>query len=364
MVPSFNEQEQIIKYLQTGPTSTTRRGNYQRIQISTLSTQQMLIHALKDSPLEVMGLLVGNTQDDEILITKTFGLPVRSSETRVNAQADSYEYMVRYVNEMLENEYEVVVGWYHSHPGYDCWLSTVDQRTQDLNQRFQDPYVAVVVDPVKSQDDGVIALGAFRTMEAGGQLHSVELDIVQFDSDLNKGLSRPPLKYRCPSKENYNEEVTSNLLNKLYESMQQISSLQVENGTNSLSLLYRNPSGNRSVHTESQDVDQGLFSMSETKSSSDMSLTSTASTTGLATTELGSRPAADLGSSQSSVQLSAGRPSLYLRRESQRERPSSGNAEDTAVDYASYQAVKQKLLAHRTRRLDRLKAYRDCFRLP
>lgn len=34
---------------------------------------------------------------------------------------------------------EMVVGWYHSHPGFGCWLSGVDVNTQQsfeaLNQR-------------------------------------------------------------------------------------------------------------------------------------------------------------------------------------------------------------------------------------
>jgi COP9 signalosome complex subunit 5 len=38
-----------------------------------------------------------------------------------------------------------VVGWYHSHPGYGCWLSGIDVSTQALNQQFQEPFVAIVV---------------------------------------------------------------------------------------------------------------------------------------------------------------------------------------------------------------------------
>lgn len=27
----------------------------------------------------------------------------------------------------------MVVGWYHSHPGFGCWLSSVDINTQQVN---------------------------------------------------------------------------------------------------------------------------------------------------------------------------------------------------------------------------------------
>ena len=28
---------------------------------------------------------------------------------------------------------EMVVGWYHSHPGFGCWLSVVDMNTQQVS---------------------------------------------------------------------------------------------------------------------------------------------------------------------------------------------------------------------------------------
>jgi COP9 signalosome complex subunit 5 len=40
---------------------------------------------------------------------------------------------------------ENAVGWYHSHPGYGCWLSGIDVSTQLTNQTYTDPFVAIVV---------------------------------------------------------------------------------------------------------------------------------------------------------------------------------------------------------------------------
>ena len=31
---------------------------------------------------------------------------------------------------------EMVVGWYHSHPGFGCWLSGVDINTQQVQLHF------------------------------------------------------------------------------------------------------------------------------------------------------------------------------------------------------------------------------------
>ena len=48
---------------------------------------------------------------------------------------------VHYQVGRLEN----AIGWYHSHPGYGCWLSGIDVGTQMVNQQFQEPFVAIVV---------------------------------------------------------------------------------------------------------------------------------------------------------------------------------------------------------------------------
>merc|ERR1711916_331083 len=42
---------------------------------------------------------------------------------------------------------EMVVGWYHSHPGFGCWLSGVDVNTQKSFEALNERAVAVVVDP-------------------------------------------------------------------------------------------------------------------------------------------------------------------------------------------------------------------------
>ena len=61
------------------------------------------------------------------------------------------------------NKEEPGLGWYHSHPGYGCWLSGIDVDTQNFNQKFQDPWLAIVVDPVRTIAQQKVQLGAFRT---------------------------------------------------------------------------------------------------------------------------------------------------------------------------------------------------------
>lgn len=49
---------------------------------------------------------------------------------------------------------ENVLGWYHSHPGYGCWLSGIDVTTQLMNQKYQEPFVAIVIDPIRTISSG------------------------------------------------------------------------------------------------------------------------------------------------------------------------------------------------------------------
>lgn len=43
-----------------------------------------------------------------------------------------------------------ILGWYHSHPSYGCWLSGIDVDTSSRYQLINDPFVAIVIDPIKS----------------------------------------------------------------------------------------------------------------------------------------------------------------------------------------------------------------------
>merc|ERR1711910_92717 len=56
---------------------------------------------------------------------------------------------------------EMVVGWYHSHPGFGCRLSGVDINTQQSFEALSDRAVAVVVDPIQSVK-GKVVIDAFR----------------------------------------------------------------------------------------------------------------------------------------------------------------------------------------------------------
>lgn len=137
---------------------------FKKVYLSALAVIKMAVHAKAGGSIEVMGMMTGTIVKNAIMVNDVYPLPVEGTETRVNAQAEGYEYMVQYLECLKQvGRTEHIVGWYHSHPGYGCWLSGIDVATQSLNQNFQDPYLAVVVDPIKTMKQGKVEIGAFRT---------------------------------------------------------------------------------------------------------------------------------------------------------------------------------------------------------
>lgn len=142
---------------------------FTHVRVSALALLKMTIHARSGGNIEVMGLMTGYVSGTSIIITDAFRLPVEATETRVNAQAEADEYIVNFGELSREGggQKENPVGWYHSHPGYGCWLSGIDVGTQKQQQMVLDPFVAVVIDPDRTVSAGKVDIGAFRTYPEG-----------------------------------------------------------------------------------------------------------------------------------------------------------------------------------------------------
>jgi len=180
------------------------------VRISSVALIKMVMHARSGGIYEIMGLMQGkiDVATRSLVVMDAFALPVQGTETRVNAQNEAYEYMIQFkeaseqvsdlkrhaaaaactatdsavavLTHLQVGRLENVVGWYHSHPGYGCWLSGIDVNTQMTNQQHQDPFVAIVVslcarrvllcrswpcqiDPNRTISAGRVDIGAFRT---------------------------------------------------------------------------------------------------------------------------------------------------------------------------------------------------------
>ena len=123
----------------------------------------MLKHGRAGVPMEVMGLMLGEFVDEyTVQVIDVFAMP--QSGTTVSVESVDHVFQTRmvdmlkqtgrcvllpvylayfrfYVPSDFPTRSEMVVGWYHSHPGFGCWLSSVDVQTQQvrtiISQLFQ-----------------------------------------------------------------------------------------------------------------------------------------------------------------------------------------------------------------------------------
>lgn len=138
------------------------------VHVSAVALIKMVMHARSGGSIEIMGSIQGQVIDHAFVVNDVFPLPVEGTETRVNAGAEGNEFMVSYTTNCPQvARREGIIGWYHSHPGYGCWLSGIDVSTQSSNQQYMEPFLAIVVDPVRTMSSGKVDIGAFRTYPEG-----------------------------------------------------------------------------------------------------------------------------------------------------------------------------------------------------
>merc|ERR1719191_1135883 len=133
----------------------------EQVYISSLALLKMLKHGRAGVPMEVMGLMLGEFIDDyTVRVVDVFAMP--QSGNSVSVEAVDPVFQTRMLDMLKQTgRPEMVVGWYHSHPGFGCWLSGTDVNTQQSFEQLNQRAVAVVVDPIQSVK-GKVVLDAFR----------------------------------------------------------------------------------------------------------------------------------------------------------------------------------------------------------
>ncbi|KAK9812979.1 hypothetical protein WJX72_006767 [[Myrmecia] bisecta] len=143
------------------PSDSPQVDTSEQIYISSLSLLKMLKHGRAGVPMEVMGLMLGEFVDDyTVKVVDVFAMP--QSGTGVSVEAVDPVFQTKMLDMLKQTgRPEMVVGWYHSHPGFGCWLSGVDINTQQSFEALNQRAVAVVVDPIQSVK-GKVVIDAFR----------------------------------------------------------------------------------------------------------------------------------------------------------------------------------------------------------
>ena len=173
---------------------------FKRVKIVPSAAIKMVMHAqagvekgVKQSgkPVEIMGLLFGRIDTEDLnciiisdaqpapmprpIVLEGGGLEERSEVEVAAVESDNdstqqIDYMLSYQSNFELTRKERLCGWYHSHPNEldmysHCNLSSADLTTQLSWQQSKDPYlpfIAIVIDPLRSLAKGVPEIMAFR----------------------------------------------------------------------------------------------------------------------------------------------------------------------------------------------------------
>ena len=131
--------------------------------ISAVVLLQMLLHAKRGEPLEIMGMLRGQTFGREFYIYNVISFPAVGTETLIAIPDDDLTYEDNFGEYLHSNGFhEERRGWFHTHPSYKCWLSSTDVKLEETGQ-MSDPFLAIVVDPTTTTNNGAVEIGVFRT---------------------------------------------------------------------------------------------------------------------------------------------------------------------------------------------------------
>jgi len=120
-----------------------------RVRIYPLALGKAVKYTMMDLEREVAGLLIGKYEkkQDILEIWDAISGNQKSSSAFVyldeEVMAATFEWLTK------ERPGLSIVGWYHSHPGFDLFLSTIDIETQKRYQMMFPKAVAMVIDPLE-----------------------------------------------------------------------------------------------------------------------------------------------------------------------------------------------------------------------
>ncbi|MDW5564065.1 MAG: hypothetical protein SA339_12665 [Methanomassiliicoccus sp.] len=124
------------------------------LYVSKLAEEKIRNHALMhvSERREVMGLLLGGLYQHE-------GREYSVVRDVVTTDLDATEVSVRFDPRAFEKLFAsledigfryVIIGWYHSHPSYHCFMSSTDVQTQQAMFNLRG-HSAIVIDPVSKE---------------------------------------------------------------------------------------------------------------------------------------------------------------------------------------------------------------------
>ena len=115
------------KYLKAKPWDKDDT-HFKKVYISTMAAMKITDHAIRGGKFEIAGYLMGFAREGVFYVLDAVELPIVGSDSRVEIAGEMGEKATAYLMDYLDLMEKVgrghkYVGWYHSHPGFGCWLS-------------------------------------------------------------------------------------------------------------------------------------------------------------------------------------------------------------------------------------------------
>ena len=157
--------------------------HFKKVMISTMAAMKIVDHAIRGGKFEICGYLMGFARDGVFYVLDAVELPLVGTDSRVEIAGQmgdkAHLYSMNYLDLMEKvGRGHKYVGWYHSHPGFGCWLSGIDCNTQKLFQNTNKTWFALVVDPYRTKSKKKIDLGCFMMYTNEGVTRKLQ----EFDS--------------------------------------------------------------------------------------------------------------------------------------------------------------------------------------
>ena len=160
------DDEYQEKYLKLRPWEKDDM-HFKKVFISTLAAMKIVDHAIRGEKFEICGYLMGFAREGVFYVLDAVEMPIIGTDSRVEIAGQMGDkanvYSMNYLDLMEKvGRGHKYIGWYHSHPGFGCWLSGIDCNTQKYMQTMNKTWFALVVDPYRTKSKKNIDFGCFR----------------------------------------------------------------------------------------------------------------------------------------------------------------------------------------------------------
>jgi len=111
-------------------------------------------HCIESLPNEAIGFLVGTPYiwKGKIYSYVNGAIAGRAKSTSVHVEFDDNALgdVVKEFKKLYNSSKYMLIGWYHSHPSYGCFMSSTDINSHKNSFR-EEYHIALVIDPVKKK---------------------------------------------------------------------------------------------------------------------------------------------------------------------------------------------------------------------